>query len=210
MVFPEELFISGTDTDIGKTVVSSILTAGLNAGYWKPVQAGRDPGTDTETVQRLSGLPASFFYPETYSLTQPMSPHAAAEIDGVQIDLRKIKLPEYSQKHLIAEGAGGLIVPLNHRQYVIDLIAELGIPTLLVAKSGLGTLNHTLLSLEALRKRRIQIFGVVLMGDRHSSNAAAIRRYGDVQQLFEVPRLTLLNRETLLQTFQKSFLDHAS
>ncbi|MEX2456265.1 MAG: ATP-dependent dethiobiotin synthetase BioD, partial [Balneolaceae bacterium] len=115
MKFPNELFISGTDTDIGKTVISSMLVAGLNAGYWKPIQAGRDPITDREFVEKVTDLPESHFYKEAYDLTEPMSPHAAAKIDGVEIKLDEFNLPNYSQKHLIVEGAGGLIVPLNER-----------------------------------------------------------------------------------------------
>lgn len=203
--FPELLFVSGTDTDIGKTVISSMLTAGLKAGYWKPVQAGRDPVTDTEYVQQLTGLPDSHFYAESYNLNTPMSPHAAAEIDNVDIRLENISVPDYSQKHLIIEGAGGLIVPLNEREYIIDLIHVLNIPVLLVAKSGLGTLNHTLLSIEALNNRNIQLFGVVLMGDTHHSNEQAILHYGKVKKLFRVPHLKQLNPKTIEKQFYDSF-----
>jgi dethiobiotin synthase len=203
--FPELLFVSGTDTDIGKTVVSSMLIAGLKAGYWKPVQAGRDPVTDTEFVQQLTGLPDSHFYPETYNLKTPMSPHAAAEIDNMEIGLDRISVPNYTQKHLIIEGAGGLIVPLNERDYIIDLIHALNIPVLLVAKSGLGTLNHTLLSIEALNNRTIQIFGVVLVGETHHSNEQAILHYGRVEKLFRVPHLKQLNPQTIENQFYDSF-----
>lgn len=205
MTFPNELFISGTDTDIGKSVISSILVAGLNAGYWKPVQAGRDPVTDREFVERTTKLSKDHFYEETYNLSQPMSPHAAAKIDGVEIQLNNFTIPDYSQKHLIVEGAGGLIVPLNDHDYVIDLINHLDIPTLLVAKSGLGTLNHTLLSIEALRDRGIEIFGVVLVGEHHSSNFEAIQHYGKIPRLIEVPLLDEINKQNLENQFKKSF-----
>ncbi|MEX0661084.1 MAG: dethiobiotin synthase [Balneolaceae bacterium] len=205
MKFPNELFISGTDTDIGKTVISSMLVAGLNAGYWKPVQAGRDPITDREFVEKVTDLPESHFYKEAYDLTEPMSPHAAAKIDGVEIKLDEFNLPNYSQKHLIVEGAGGLIVPLNEREYVIDLMSHLNLPTLLVAKSGLGTLNHTLLSLEALRSRGIEVFGVVMVGDDHPSNFEAIKHYGNISRLIQVPFLKEINKENLIIQFKKSF-----
>lgn len=205
MKFPNEFFISGTDTDIGKTVISSMLVAGLNAGYWKPVQAGRDPVTDREFVQSATGLPDNHFYKETYNLTQPMSPHAAAKIDGVEIKLDDFTLPKYSQKHLIVEGAGGLIVPLNDREYVIDLMGHLKLPTLLVAKSGLGTLNHTLLSLEALRKRDIEILGVVMVGESYPSNFEAIKHYGNISQLIHIPLMEDINNQTLIEQFKKSF-----
>lgn len=205
MNFPKELFISGTDTDIGKTVISSMLVAGLNAGYWKPVQAGRDPITDREFVQKVTGLPENHFYKEAYDLSEPMSPHAAAKIDGVQIRLDAFNIPKYSQHNLIVEGAGGLIVPLNDREYVIDLMARLNLPTLLVAKSGLGTLNHTLLSLEALRSRGIEILGVVMVGDEHSSNFEAIQHYGEISRLIHVPLLKEINKQNLINQFKKSF-----
>lgn len=206
MTYPDKLFVTGTDTDIGKTVVSSILVTGLNAGYWKPVQAGRDPQTDTEFIQKITRLPDSHFYKESYCLNTPMSPHAAAEIDGVSIDFQNIRLPEIFQKHLIIEGAGGLIVPVNNDQYIIDLIAHLGYPALLVAKSGLGTLNHTLLSLEALKQRNIPVFGVVLVGEKHLSNEEAIIKYGQVKRLFRLGILPDLTPDLLNQAFLSSFL----
>ncbi len=207
MKFPNELFISGTDTDIGKTVISSMLVAGLNAGYWKPVQAGRDPVTDREFVQRATELPDNHFYKETYNLTQPMSPHAAAKIDGVDIKLKDFTLPKYTQNHLIVEGGGGLIVPLNDREYVIDLMSHLNLPTLLVAKSGLGTLNHTLLSLEALRKRDIDILGVVMVGESYPSNFGAIQHFGEISQLIHIPLLKDINKNSLINQFNKSFTE---
>lgn len=203
--FPEKLFISGTDTDIGKTVVSSMLVSGLKAGYWKPIQAGRVPSTDTEFVKTITGLSNSHFYTEAFNLTEPMSPHAAAEIDKITISLNSIKLPDFQQSHLIIEGAGGLMVPINNKDYVIDLIPYLRIPTLLVAKSGLGTLNHTLLSIEALRKRNIEIFGVLLVGEKHISNENAIRKYGEVDQLFSMNKLPVLSSDSLINEFKRIF-----
>lgn len=204
MKYPQKLFITGTDTDIGKTVVSSILLTGLEAGYWKPIQAGRDPLTDTEFIKKITNLPDSVFYSESYNLSEPMSPHAAAQIDGVSISFDEIRVPEVSQKHLIIEGAGGLIVPVNDEQYIIDLISHLGYPVLLVAKSGLGTLNHTLLSLEALKGREISVFGVVLVGEKHESNEQAIIKYGKIDRLFRLPILSDLNPELLKEAFNFS------
>lgn len=204
MTYPKKLFVTGTDTDIGKTVVSSILVSGLQAAYWKPIQAGRDPITDTEFLKRTTGLSNDHFYKESFNLTEPMSPHAAAEIDEVVIGFDDIPEPNTAQKHLIIEGAGGLIVPINDTQYVIDLIAHFGYPALLVAKSGLGTLNHTLLSLEAMRNRDISVFGVVLVGDRHDSNEEAIIKYGKVERLFRLPILPELNPESVNEAFHSS------
>lgn len=204
MIYPKKIFVTGTDTDIGKTVVSSILISGLKAGYWKPIQAGRDPLTDIEFIKKITQLPDSHFYEESYNLSEPMSPHAAAEIDGVTIDFDKIQVPKISQSHLVVEGAGGLIVPVNENQYIIDLIAELNYPVLLVAKSGLGTLNHTLLSLEALRLRDIPIFGVVLVGETHDSNEKAIIKYGKIERLFRLDILDELSPESLREAYQSS------
>lgn len=204
MIYPEKLFVTGTDTDIGKTVVSSILVSGLKADYWKPIQAGRDPISDTEFVMKATGLPEDHFHQESFDLTEPMSPHAAAEIDGVSIRFDDIHEPETNHEHLIIEGAGGLIVPINDDQYVIDLITHFGYPVLLVAKSGLGTLNHTLLSLEAMRNRDISVFGVVLVGDRHDSNEKTIIKYGNVQRLFRLPILPDLKPKTVSAAFHSS------
>lgn len=205
MNFPKKLFVTGTDTDIGKTIVSSVLVKGLNAGYWKPVQAGIEPHTDTEYVQQLTGLNDTFFYPESYKLNTPMSPHASAEIDGLKIGLDNIKVPSFTQSHLIIEGAGGLIVPLNESETMIDLIKKLDLPVLLVAKSGLGTLNHTFLSLMALRSYRIPIFGIVMNGEFHASNEETIRSYGEVENIYQLAPLKNLNPAELLSAFNHTF-----
>lgn len=205
MIYPKKLFVTGTDTDIGKTVVSSILVSGLKADYWKPIQAGRDPITDTEFVKNATALPEDHFHKESFNLTEPMSPHAAAEIDGVSIGIDDIREPKTKRDHFIIEGAGGLIVPINESKYVIDLITHFMYPALLVAKSGLGTLNHTLLSLEAMRNRNIQVFGVVLVGDRHDSNEETIIKYGNVERLFRLPILSDLTPKTINAAFH-SFL----
>ncbi|MGF1670871.1 MAG: dethiobiotin synthase [Balneolaceae bacterium] len=204
-ILPERLFISGTDTGIGKTVVSSVLVRGLQAGYWKPVQAGMEPQTDTEFVQRVTQLENSHFYRESYKLKTPMSPHAAAAREGIKISLDKIKEPHYKQKHLIIEGAGGLIVPLNDKETMIDLIKKMDIPVLLVVKSGLGTLNHTLLSLQALRHRDIPVFGIVMNGEPHESNEEAIRNFGDINNIYRLNRLEKLNSSTLESAYNQIF-----
>lgn len=204
MNYPKKLFVTGTDTDIGKTVVSSILVSGLKADYWKPIQAGRDPITDTEFVKKATDLPDNHFHNESFDLAEPMSPHAAAEIDGVSIGFDDIEEPKTNHDHLIIEGAGGLIVPINDSQYVIDLIAHFNHPALLVAKSGLGTLNHTLLSLEAMRNRNISIFGVVLVGEKHDSNEEAIIKYGKIERLFRLPILPEINPKSVNKAFNSS------
>ncbi|MBO6621149.1 MAG: dethiobiotin synthase [Balneola sp.] len=204
MEFPKEFFITGTDTGIGKTLVSGMLMSALDATYWKPIQAGLDEETDTEFVQRVSKADPSRIIPERYRLETPMSPHAAADIDGVKISLNDFELPEYDTKHLIVEGAGGLIVPINWEHTVLDVIERLKLPVLLVARSSLGTLNHTLLSLEALRDRGIEVFAVVLNGEKHPSNKETIERFGDID-VFEVETLQNVDSESLKKAFNQNF-----
>lgn len=202
MEFPKEFFVTGTDTGIGKTLLSGMLMSALDATYWKPIQAGLDEETDTEFVRRVSEADQSRIIPERYRLETPMSPHAAADIDKVQVKLSDFKLPEYNTKHLIVEGAGGLIVPINWKETVLDLIEHLNIPVVLVARSSLGTLNHTLLSLDALRNRGIEVFAVVLNGEKHPSNKETIERFGEIP-VFEVEPLQEINSESLSEAFKK-------
>jgi dethiobiotin synthase len=202
--WPSRIFVTGTDTGIGKTVVSAVLTKALDATYWKPIQAGLEEETDTEFVSRTTGL-SDQIKPERYRLNTPMSPHAAAEIDNVKISMDDFELPDYSTDHLVVEGAGGLHVPMNDQDMIIDLIAYLGMPVVLVARSTLGTLNHTLLSVEALRSRDISILGVVMNGPEHASNRETIRHFGDVEILAEIDTIDPLNPVTLQETFDNNF-----
>lgn len=200
--FPEKFFITGTDTGIGKTFVSAMLMSALDATYWKPIQAGLDEETDTEFVKRVSGADDSRIIPERYRLGTPMSPHGAADIDGVSISLNDFTLPEFKTKHLIVEGAGGLIVPINWEKTVLDLIELLKLPVLLVARSSLGTLNHTLLTIEALSRRNIELFGVVLNGEGHTHNKKTIEHFGGIG-VFEVEPQDEITKESLVKAFNK-------
>ena len=202
MQFPKKFFITGTDTGIGKTVISALLTNALDATYWKPIQAGLDEETDTEFVARVTN--GKSVIPERYRLVTPMSPHGAADIDGVSIQLSDFELPDVDTEHLIVEGAGGLIVPINWEDTIIDLIKQFELPVLLVARSELGTLNHTLLSIEALRKRDIDIFGIVLNGPIHDSNRETLEHFSGVP-VWEVEPMESLNKESLSSAFQKAF-----
>lgn len=199
--FPKTFFVTGTDTDVGKSVISALLTAGLDATYWKPVQAGLDEETDTEFVHRTTGKK---FIPERYRLKTPMSPHGAADIDGVEINLSDFQLPSFDTEHLIVEGAGGLIVPLNWQDTVLDLIEQFEIPVVLVARSGLGTLNHTLLSLQALNERGIEVFGIVLNGPLHQSNKETLEHFGKVP-VWEVEMLDEIDTDSLSSAFERTF-----
>jgi len=204
MEFPKKFFVTGTDTGIGKTLVSAMLTSALDATYWKPIQAGLDEETDTEFVLRVSDVDKSKIIPERYLLETPMSPHAAADIDGVEIQLSDFQLPESTTKHLIVEGAGGLIVPINWKDTILDLIKKFNLPVLLVARSSLGTLNHTLLSLKALKEREIEVFAVILNGEKHPSNKETIEKFGEIS-VFEVEPLKEINPESLRETFKQTF-----
>lgn len=158
-----QLIVAGIGTEIGKTVVSSVLVEALQADYWKPVQSGALDDSDTATVRHLISNPRSRFHPETYRLTEPLSPHAAAAIDGVTIELDAFRLPE-TQNALVVELAGGLMVPLNNRALNIDLVQQLGLPVVLVSRNYLGSINHTLLSVEACQKRAIPLLGLIFNG----------------------------------------------
>ena len=199
------LVVCGTDTDVGKTVVSALLVQGLGATYWKPVQSGMEGGGDTGRVQQLLGLPPERVVPEAYRLTAPVSPHWAAERDGVSIDPARLALPA-GEGPLVVETAGGLLVPLRRNWLQIEQIAVWGLPVLLVARSGLGTLNHTLLSLEALSRRSIPVLGLVLNGDPHPDNPRTLEALGGVPVLAELPPLDPLDREGLARQWQRSGL----
>lgn len=189
-------FVTGTDTGIGKTVVSAWLTVQLGARYWKPVQAGLEGKTDEDVVRRLAGLGDDRVVPSAYALPEPLSPHEAARRAGTRIDMARFKLPDGGGP-LVVEGAGGLLVPLNEAALVIDLIAHLGLPVILVARTTLGTINHTLLSLEALRRRDLPVAGVVLNGPHVPHNRAAIETYGKVRVLAHIPPLAPLTGDAL-------------
>lgn len=200
--FPEKFFVTGTDTGIGKTFVSAMLMSALDATYWKPIQAGLNEETDTEFVQRISGVDDSRIIQERYRLETPMSPHGAADIDDVSISLDDFELPEFNTKHLIIEGAGGLIVPINWEETVLDLIEQFQLSVLLVARSSLGTLNHTLLSIEALRRRNIEVFGVILNGEEHAHNKKTIQHFTGLP-VGEVCPVETVNRYSLIEEFKR-------
>ncbi len=196
--------VSGTDTGIGKTVFAAGLAGALGARYWKPVQSGLEDETDSQTVARLSGLPSGHILPEAYRLTAPLSPHLSARLDGVEIDIGKL-LPPQSEGPLIIEGAGGLLVPLTATTVFADVFAQWRIPIILCARTALGTINHTLLSLEALRRRAIPICGVAFIGSENADTQATIATIGQVEILGRLPMLNNLTRESLAQAFHENF-----
>lgn len=204
MHIPKRFFISGTDTDVGKTMVSAILALGLPAAYWKPIQCGNEPASDSQWLASV-GVEQKFILPERYNLRNPLSPHRAAELEGVSISLDDFELPKSSAEYMIVEGAGGLMVPLNAKDMVIDLVAKLQLPLLLVARSGLGTINHTVLSIQALHQKKIPLIGVVMNGEPNPANRAAIEHYGKTKVLAEIPPIAQINKDSLLQAYNESF-----
>ena len=197
------LVVCGTDTDVGKTVVSALVVQGLGARYWKPVQSGLDPsGGDSGTVESLLQLPPERLVPEAYRLTLPASPHWAAERDGVRIEAERLALPA-GDDPLVVETAGGLLVPLRLDWLQIDQLALWQLPVLLVARSGLGTLNHTLLSVEALQRRGLPLLGLVLNGSIHPDNPRTLQALTGVPVLAELPPLQPLTAEGLAEQWKR-------
>jgi dethiobiotin synthetase len=192
--------VTGTDTGIGKTVFAAALAGWLGAHYWKPVQAGLDDETDSDIVARLSGLGQGCIIPEAYRLNTPCSPHQAAAIDGTGIDPERLNLP-VSKGVLVVEGAGGVLVPLNDEVLFADMFARWALPVILVARTELGTINHSLLSLEALRTRKVMFQGIVFIGDENAESERVICAFGNTVHLGRLPQIDPLNAETLAATF---------
>ena len=201
---PRGFLVTGTDTGIGKTVVSAMLVDALRATYFKPVQAGLDEETDTEFVQRITGLPSEHFVAEAYRLNIPASPHLAAIVDGVEIDLEKLALPDISGP-LIVEGAGGVLVPLTPSILYVEMFRQWQLPAIVVARTALGTINHTLLTIESLRRWSVNIHGVIFVGERHQENETIIPKLGEVTNLGRVPLLDSLDINSLRLTFRQNF-----
>ncbi|WP_135078218.1 dethiobiotin synthase [Terasakiella sp. SH-1] len=189
-------FVTGTDTDVGKTVISALLTQQLGAFYWKPVQSGTIEAEDRKTVQRLADIPDEKILPCAYELREPLSPHEAARLDNVEIDIERIIKPKVTG-HLVIEGAGGVFVPLNNNYMMIDLIKRMECEAIVVARSGLGTINHTLLTLNALRSNDIPVKGVILNGALNQRNKIAIEQFGNVDILGEIPYVENMDFSTM-------------
>lgn len=198
------LIVAGTDTGIGKTVFSAGLVGALNGTYWKPVQSGIEGETDSQIVQRLSGRPA---LPEGYIFDLPASPHLSAEAEGASIDPATLTLPN-SDGPVVIEGAGGLMVPLNRESLYLDLFARWQAPVILCARTQLGTINHTLMSLQALRHAGCQPVGVAFIGEPEPDVEQTIVDFGQVTRLGRLPPLPSLTSDTLRQAFKDSIDMH--
>ena len=181
-----KFIICGTDTDIGKTLISSFFVRGLNSFYWKPIQSGIESQTDSQTVETLSQVSRKKIIKEAYVFTKPLSPHWAAEIDQKTINFDLLRLPQIKGS-LIVETAGGLMVPITRNFLQIDQIKQWNLPVILVCKSSLGTLNHTLLSIEALKRRNIEIFGLVVNGEKHLDNPKTLVEFSGIPLITEFP-----------------------
>lgn len=202
------IVVSGTDTGLGKTVFAAMLTLALDGVYWKPVQSGTADGTDAETVARLAALPPERILPERYVLSQPLSPHRAAELDGVEIDPDALVLPEPlpDGRPLVVEGAGGLLVPLTRRTLFIDVFARWGAPVVLCARTALGTINHTLLSVEALKARGVPLLGIAFIGEAMPDSERTIVEFSGARRLGRLPWLDETSPEALRRAFAENFV----
>ena len=190
------LFITGIGTNVGKTVVSAILTEALQADYWKPIQSGTIEGKDSETVTSLISNSKTVIHPETYLLKQPLSPHFAAKLDGVTIEMEKLQLPT-TCNHLIIEGAGGLLVPINKNEYVIDVAKKIDCEIVLVISSYLGCINHTLLSIEYLKSNNFKIYALVFNGDFDLEVKQSILDYTLNPIIIDIPTLNTLSKQLI-------------
>lgn len=190
----DKYFITGIGTGIGKTLLSAILTEKLKADYWKPIQSGDLDTSDSITVGNLIANTQTVIHPESYRLTQPLSPHLSARLDGVDIDLNRINMP-LTYNNLIIEGAGGLMVPLNENELIIDLIKKLEVEVILVSQNYLGSINHTLLSVSLLKQYQIPIKGIIFNGDENKETERYIQQYSQVKALGHVPQLSHIDQD---------------
>lgn len=200
------IIVTGTDTGIGKTIFAAALTGALGASYWKPVQAGLEPeGTgDADVVANLSGRPRNCILPSAYTLATPCSPHRAAEIDGLTIDVGALT-PPAPEGPLVIEGAGGVLVPVTRTTTFADVFARWGYPAVIVARTELGTINHSLLSIEALRARGVPVLGIAFVGEANADTEATIAEMGQVKRLGRLPRIARLDAQALAIAFAANF-----
>ncbi len=199
---PNQFIIAGIGTEIGKTLISSIFRQGMQADYWKPVQSGNPEEADALFIGQMTRVPEGKIWDSSYMLTQPLSPHSAAEIDGIRISLDHIQLP-LTERSLIVELAGGLMVPLNESETNLDLIAHVALPVILVSKNYLGSINHTLLSYEILKAKQIPIAGIVFNGPANASGERFILQHTGLKVLLRVPELAQINPEIIQEYAQQ-------
>ena len=185
-------------------MLSSMLVAALHRKYWKPIQTGATEGTDRETVMKWVGIPLEQTCPECYLFGPAVSPHLAAQWDGTVIDMSRIERPATTDA-LIIEGAGGVYVPVNDGAFMLDLMVQLQAPAVVASRTALGTINHTVLTVSAIRNAGVEVRGVVMIGEENPDNCRAVERYGNVPVIGSIPRLGQINRTTLCRVFEKQF-----
>jgi len=191
-----KFIICGTDTDVGKTLISSFFVRGLQSFYWKPIQSGIETETDSQSILRLSEIKKENILKEAYIFKKPVSPHWAAEIDEKNIDINLLKLPSIDGS-LIVETAGGVMVPITRNFLQIDQIKRWDLPVIIVCRSSLGTLNHTLLTIEALKKRNIKILGLIVNGEKHLDNPKTLQEFSKLPIIAEFPRISNVDKNNL-------------
>ena len=197
-----KIFVTGIGTGVGKTLVSAILVEALKADYWKPIQAGNLDFTDSDVVKSLITNDTSKIHNEKYRLSKPMSPHAAAKVDGITISIKKISLPK-TKNNIIIEGAGGLMVPLNKKELVIDMISLLNAEVVLVSSIYLGSINHTLLSIEALKHRKIKVSGIIFNGKPNLATETVILKNSCLPLLGRINQEKSINKKSVLKYAKK-------
>ena len=191
-----KFIICGTDTDVGKTLISSFFVRGLQSFYWKPIQSGIETETDSQSILRLSGIKKEKILKEAYIFEKPVSPHWAAEIDRKKIDINLLNVPKIDGS-IVIETAGGLMVPITRNFLQIDQIRKWNLPVIIVCRSSLGTLNHTLLTVEALKNRNIKILGLIINGEKHLDNPKTLREFSKLPIIAEFPRLNNIDKNNL-------------
>lgn len=190
--FPKNVFITGISTGVGKTIASTILCNTLKADYWKPIQTGSQTDSDKQFVREQVNFDITI-HPETYLLNEPASPHYAAMADSTAIELEKIHMPQTGNR-LVIEGAGGLLVPLNNTQTIADMITYLNVPVVLVASEYLGSINHTLLSIEALKMRGIELLGILFSGNTYRDNENIILQHSNCRDLGRIAQAAITDK----------------
>ncbi|TAH27752.1 MAG: dethiobiotin synthase [Cytophagales bacterium] len=193
----EKYFVTAIGTDSGKTVVSAILTQALQADYWKPVQCGSPK--DADTILELTNSGYSLIHPEAYFLKAPMSPHAAAKLEDIRIDIDKINIPDTQSNRLVIEGAGGVLVPLNEQHFVIDLVAKFDAPLVLVCNLYLGSINHSLLTINEIKRRGLKVKGIIFNGEENLQSESFILDYSGYKCLLRLRPTAKVNQEFIQQ-----------
>ena len=194
----QQYFITGIGTGIGKTITSAIITEKLKADYWKPIQSGDLAQSDSMTIESLISNNQTVIHSETYRLTQPLSPHLSAKIDGIEIELNNFQLPK-TENHLIVEGAGGLMVPLNDKALILDLVKYLKLEVIVVSQHYLGSINHTLLTINTLKQHNMSIRGIIFNGEENLESQSYILNYSDIKHLGNIPTLRNIDKLNVIE-----------